>query len=376
MPTPVPLIPQESSLSRFVVGSPVAARHGARWASQIAYLLGRAGAHRVASHTVQALSARSSATKTTRLYYLRSKVAAVAVVAIELREDNIVTLGGSVAIARGDRVSVTVTLPSGATWISKGPPEAQLDGTSLITLPSPFLAGRKFLYGLIDVSGVSSAVVSTMTIAIAPDAGATHLGLGTVSVHEVPLSSLKAESVDPGLLVSWPDPRNWLEEGDADGPRGLSSIVDLEQQIATTQRWWWQICGYEDAAPTTSGDTWFHTGAAGAVNWRGSLGAAYTPKFRTRTRAIYSGSMAVGARVRYLAASGGSVQVKVTPVGGSTSTITVTCAASGAWANGVVAGSIPTTGTSQLVDVEIEATGTSGSTIYLSNVCLYSNEGL
>lgn len=376
MPTPVPLIPQESSLSRFVIGSPVAARHGARWASQIAYLLGRAGVHRVASHSVQALASRSSATKTTRLYYLRSKVAVVALLAVELREDDIISPGGSVPIARGDRVSVTVTLPSGASWISKGPPEAQLDGSSLIPLANPFLAGRKILYGLIDVSGVSSSVVSTMTVAIAPDVGDTHLGFGTVSLHEIPLSSLKAESIDPGLLVSWPDPRNWLEEGDADGPRGLSSIVNLEQQIATTQRWWWQVFGYEDSAPTTSGDTWFHTGAAGAVNWRGSLGASYSPKFRARIRAIYSGSHVIGARVRYLAASGGSVQIKVTPVGGSTSTITVTCAASGTWANGAVAGSIPTTGTDQLCDVEIEATGTAGSTIYLSNVCLYSNEGL
>lgn len=373
MPTPVPLQPQESSLDRLVVGAPVSARHGARWASQIAYLLGRHG-HRVCSHTVQALSARTSSSKRVQVQYLRSKLAQVALVAIELRDDATTVIVGSAPIPSGHDVRVTVTAPSGASWIERGTAEEPLDGSADISLPSPFLAGRKWLYGLLDVSGVSSTTVSTMTIDIAGSGGDTHLGLGTVQLVELPLASIKPESGESGLLISWPDPRNYLEEGaSAAGPRGLSSLVDLEQQVVARQRWWWQILGYEDSAPTTGGDTWYRTGAAGAINWRGGLAAAYSPKWRTRVRQLHSGTFDVVARVRYYAASGGTISVKVTPVGGLTTTIAVTCSASAAWTTSSAIATLSLS-TEQRVDIQVEGTGSGGDTIYLSNVTLYSAE--
>lgn len=86
--------------------------------------------------------------------------------------------------------------------------------------------------------------------------------------------------------------------------------------------------------------------------------------------------MGTRARTRAYAASGGIVRVKVTPVGGSTSNYDVTFAASAAWAASSGSGPIVTTGTGQMIDIELEAEGTSGDTIYVSNITLYQSEAL
>jgi hypothetical protein len=112
----------------------------------------------------------------------------------------------------------------------------------------------------------------------------------------------------------------------------------------------------------------------GAINWRGAVGATYSPVFRARVRQIHSGASVVTAYVRYLAASGGKVRVIATPVGGSASNVDVTCTTSASWAIASTTATIATTGTSQMVDLEIQAEGNSGSTIYVSNVTLYTSE--
>lgn len=376
MPTPVSLQPQESALRNLITGSPVSARHGARWASQIAYLLGRHG-HRVCSHVVQPLVSRTSNSKRVQVHYLRSKSAQLALVAIELREDRVTSGGGAPSFPYGYAVNVTVTAPSGATWVDRGGPGELLDGTADITLANPALSGRRWLYGILDVSACSQTSVGTMTVDMVGAGVSTHLGFGTVSLVELPLATTRPESGESGLLLSWCDPRNWLEQGAvAAGPRGLSSLVDLEQQAAIRRRWWWQILGYEDSTPSTLLDSWYRTGAMSTLDWRGSLGTAYSPKWRTRVRQTHSGAMAVVVRARAYAASGGIVRVKMTPVGGSTSSYDVTFAASAAWAASSGSGSIVTTGTGQMVDIELEAEGTSGDTIYVSNVTLYQSEAL
>ena len=370
MPTPAPLQPQESELSRYVVGEPVSARHGARWASQVAHLLGRHG-HRVCSHNVQPLAARTASIKTVQVQYLRSQIAKVALVAVELRDDYAIT-GATRLIPQGYRVTVTATAPSGATWIDRD----QLDGVAQIMLPNPGLAGRKWLYGLLDVSGCSSTSISTLKIDIQGVSTETHLGLGCVQLLELPLASVRPEDGENGLLISWCDPRNWLEQGPAaTGPRGFSALVDIEQKCATRLRWWWQLLGYEDASVSTSGDSWFVTGSMAALNWRGSVTTTFSPLFRTRVRRIHDGSAIVDFRVRYLAASGGKVRFVVTPVGGSATNFDVTCSSSASWTTAALtAQSIPTTGTDQMVEIELKAEGTAGSTIYVSNATIHSAE--
>lgn len=376
MPTPAPSAPQESALSRLLVRQPVSSRHGGRWASQLAHLLGRQ-THRVCSHTVQALSGRTASAKTANVAYTRSPDAQLALIAIELRYDGLQSSGGLTLIDYGYQVNVTVTAPTGATWLDQGAPDALLDGSVDISLPSVLVAGRRWLTGVLDVSGCSTSSFLDLAVEIVGVGADTHLGLATVHLIELPLGSLQPENSDAGLLLSWPDPRNWLEEGPAsDGPRGLNALVQLEQLACERLRHWWQIVGYEDAAPTTGGDTWFTSSAAlAAPNWRGAIGTTANPTWRTRARAIYgtSAGQAVTVRVRYLAASGGTLRLTMTPRGGAATTIDVTCAASAAWTTATGTVALPASGTDQEVDLVVTAKATAGD-FFFSQVAVRQTE--
>jgi len=375
MPTPAPLLPQESSLDRMLVRRPVSSRHGARWASQIAYLLGR-HTHRVCSCALQVLSTRTAAARPAKVAYCRSPDVRLALLMIELRFDKLNSGGGSVIYADGFRVTVGVTLPTGATWVDQGPPEALLDGATAILLPSPLLSGRKWLTGIIDVTGCSATTVSDLAVTITGVGTDTHEGIGTVTLVEMPRGSLAPElGSDAGLQIAWPDPRNWLEEGPAlTGPRGMSACLDLERLASEQLRWWWQLIGYEQATPGT--DTWARASTAmGAIDWRQGLGTTVSPRFRTRARSLYgtAAGMAVEIRVRYHATGGGTVRVIATPIGGAASNLDVICPAGAGWQVATLATTIPATGTDQEFRIEIEAKATSG-TLYLSQVCIRQTE--
>lgn len=368
MPTPAPLQPQESSLDRLMVRRPVSSRHGARWASQLAHLLGRQ-THRVCSCALQVLSTRTAGARPAKVAYCRSPNAKLAIVQIELRYDALQT--SPVVFPSGFLVTVNVVAPTGATWVDRGPPEALLDGSVSILLPSPTISGRKWLTGILDVSACSTTTVSDLSITITGVGTDTHEGLGTVTLVEVPRGAIAPEAGDAGLQLQWCDPRNWLEEGSAlTGPRGLSTALDLERLASEELRWWWQLVGYEEATPGT--DTWAQTSTTfAALNWRQGLGALASPKWRVRSRALYgtAAGMQVEIRVRYYAASGGTVRVIVTPVGGTATNLDIVCAASGAWTTATLTATIPSSGTDQRVDIEIEAKTTSG-TLYLSQIAI------
>ena len=265
MPTPAPLQPQESSLDRLIVRRPVSSRHGARWASQLAHLLGRQ-THRVCSCAMQVLSTRTAAARVAKVAYCRSPDAKLALVAIELRYDRLQT--SPVIFPDGYRVYVDVDAPTGATWVDRGPPEALLDGTAEIQLPPQTLSGRRWLTGILDVSACSTTTVSDMTVTITGVGTDTHEGLGTVTLVEMPRGAIAPETGDPGLQLQWCDPRNWLEEGGSlTGPRGLTAALDLERLASEQLRWWWQLIGYEQATPST--DTWAQTSTSFAgLNWQ------------------------------------------------------------------------------------------------------------
>jgi hypothetical protein len=372
MPTPAPLLPQESSLDRMLVRRPVSSRHGARWVSQIAHLLGRQ-THRVCSCALQVLTTRTANAKPAKVAYCRSPSAKLAIVAIELRYDRLQT--SPTVFPSGYLVTVNVTAPTGAVWVDRGPPEALLDGSVSIGLPSPTLSGRRWLTGILDVSACSTTTVSDMTVEIAGVGTNTHEGLGTITLVEVPRGSLAPESGETGLQLQWCDPRNWLEEGPAvTGPRGMSALLDIERLASEQLRWWWQLVGYEQATPGT--DTWARASSTiGAINWRQGLGTLASPVWQVRARSLYgtSAGMAVEIRVRYHATGGGTVRVIATPVGGVASNLDVICPAGAGWQVATLAAVIPATGSGQLVEIEIQAKATSG-TLYLSQVAIRQTE--
>jgi len=372
MPTPAPLLPQESSLDRLLVRRPVSSRHGARWVSQIAHLLGRQ-THRVCSCAMQVLTTRTANARPAKVAYCRSPSAKLAIVAIELRYDRLQT--SPTIFPDGYLVTVNVTAPTGATWVDRGPPEALLDGSVSIGLPSPLLSGRRWLTGILDVSACSTTVVSDMTVTITGVGGNTHEGIGTITLVEVPRGAIAPESGETGLQLQWCDPRNWLEEGPAvTGPRGMSALLDIERLASEELRWWWQLVGYEEATPGT--DTWARASTAmGALDWRQGLGTLASPVWQVRARSLYgtSAGMAVEIRVRYHATGGGTVRVIATPVGGVASNLDVICPAGAGWQVATLAAVIPATGTGQRVELQVEAKATSG-TLYLSQVCIRQTE--
>jgi len=305
--------------------------------------------------------------------YCRSPSAKLAIVAIELRYDLIIT--SPTIFAAGYLVTVNVTAPTGATWVDRGPPEALLDGSVSIGLPSPLLSGRRWLTGILDVSACSTTVVSDMTVTITGVGGNTHEGIGTITLVEVPRGAIAPESGETGLQLQWCDPRNWLEEGPAvTGPRGMSALLDIERLASEELRWWWQLVGYEEATPGT--DTWARASTAmGALDWRQGLGTLASPVWQVRARSLYgtSAGMAVEIRVRYHATGGGTVRVIATPVGGVASNLDVICPAGAGWQVATLAAVIPATGTGQRVELQVEAKATSG-TLYLSQVCIRQTE--
>jgi len=372
MPTPAPLLPQESSLDRMLVRRPVSSRHGARWVSQIAHLLGRQ-THRVCSCALQVLSTRTANARPAKVAYCRSPSAKLAIVAIELRYDRLQT--SPVIFPSGYLVTVSVTAPTGAVWVDRGPPEALLDGSVSIELPSPTLSGRRWLTGILDVSACSTTVVSDMTVEITGVSGDTHEGLGTITLVEVPRGSLAPESGETGLQLQWCDPRNWLEEGPAlTGPRGMNALLDIERLASEQLRWWWQLIGYEQSTPGT--DTWARASSTiGAIDWRQGLGTLASPVWQVRARSLYgiAAGMAVEIRVRYHATGGGTVRVIATPVGGVASNLDVICPAGAGWQVATLAAVIPATGSGQLVELQVEAKATTG-TLYLSQVAIRQTE--
>jgi hypothetical protein len=355
-----------------LVRRPVSSRHGARWVSQIAHLLGRQ-THRVCSCALQVLSTRTANARPAKVAYCRSPSAKLAIVAIELRYDRLQT--SPVIFPSGYLVTVNVTAPTGATWVDRGPPESLLDGSVSIELPSPTLSGRRWLTGILDVSACSTTTVSDMTVEITGVSGDTHEGLGTITLVEVPRGSLAPESGETGLQLQWCDPRNWLEEGPSlTGPRGMSALLDIERLASEQLRWWWQLIGYEQATPGT--DTWARASSTiGAIDWRQGLGTLASPVWQVRARSLYgtAAGMAVEIRVRYHATGGGTVRVIATPVGGVASNLDVICPAGAGWQVATLAAVIPATGTDQRVEIEIQAKATTG-TLYLSQVAIRQTE--
>ena len=114
MPTPAPLVPQESSLDRLMVRRPVSSRHGARWASQLAHLLGRQ-THRVCSCAMQVLVARTAAALPVKIAYCRSPAAKLAP-----SIPNTTTRAGSRSSSTSARCSAART-SSGSSGPSSGP---------------------------------------------------------------------------------------------------------------------------------------------------------------------------------------------------------------------------------------------------------------
>lgn len=379
MPTLVPATPTPSELRTHLVSAPVsAATVGRVWASQLAFLLGRALPH-VASMRVHAISPAITSSVDIPLQWRPSPGCRLALVTVELNEAPIVNVvGWSLS---GDRYAlVSLTVPAGAGVIAV--PElgglAPLDGSTALLQQDPFRVARQQYSALVHLGDAGDVAdqIHDLTVTISQSGSYSHSGAAHVSLIELPVATLRPETGEVGLLLPSIDARNDLHDGDSSIGSGITETLAAEQDASTTVREHFQIATYEDTAYA-----WTRASATmGAIDFVGSAGTA-NPWFRIRVRGTYGSSASTPAtfvvRVRHNSVDDWDLQITKRVVGsGSTSTFTETVPASaGVWSayQWTSALTLRADGTDQEIDVKFEASVLSG-TLYLSSIALVQEE--
>lgn len=379
MPAPVPAVPTPSELRSQLVAAPVSATACGRvWASQLAFLLGRALPH-VASLRLHAISPRTTDTIDVPLQWRPSPGCRLALVVVDLNDsDTINEIGRSIALGRESLVSLTV--PTGAGVIARAlfGAGSTLDGSTALQQQDLWRVARAQYAALVhlgDAGDVADAI-HDLTVTIAPSGTHDHSGLANVSLIELPVGTLQPETSEVGLLTPAIDPRNDLHDGDSSIGTGWPEILTAEQDASTRQREHFQISTYEDTTRC-----WTRASAVmGAIDFVGSAGTN-NPWFRVRVRATRGTSAGTPAsfilRVRHSSLDDWDLKITKRVVGsGATSTHTENIASSGgSWSAYESAGAITlrADGTDQEIDLKFEASILSG-TLYLSAIALIQTE--
>jgi hypothetical protein len=347
------------------------------WASQLAFLLGRALPH-VASLRVHAINPATTSTVTIPLQWRPSPGCRLALVVVDLNEAPVVNVVGR--SLSGDRFArVSVTAPSGGgviadPWLgSLGP----IDGTTALLQQDPFRVARQQYAALIHLgaAGDVADAVYDVPVTISQSGSYSHSGAAQVTLLELPVGTLRPELNEVGLLLPSIDARNDLHDGDSSIGAGITEALTAEQDAATRVREHFQIATYEDTARC-----WTRASAAqGAINFVGSAGAT-DPWFRVRVRAVHGTSAATPAaftlRVRYRSTAAGSLFL-VRRVVGSGATATATLAlpsTAGAWGSASASVTLRADGTDQELDLQFQASTVDASTLFLSSIALIQTE--
>lgn len=367
MPTPVPARAVSSELAAHLVRAPVGTSVGGIWASQLAFLLGRALEQ--AAMVTTALCSSTASARTVRLQWRPSLGCRLALLRVDVGPDAETALTGGVYTPNGNRIVLSLTLPTGAT--REGP---DFDGSTVLYQRATNLAARQRYECLIDLGtvGTVSDAIHAIGVTITGSGGDTHQGFEALSLVELPVASLRPESSEEGIAGNWPSPRNELHDGDGGQGQGFPTILLAEQSARTSVRLHWQVGTYED-----TGEAWFTTSAThAALDWKGGLGTTYDPVWRVRAKSTYgtSAGCVCTMSVHYQSTDAGELRIAHTPVGGSLTRTTLTLpSTAGAWGSTSVAVTLPATGTSQEVDLSFDAKIASG-TLYLSSIALIGNE--
>ena len=378
MPTLVPATPTPSELRTHLVAAPVsAATVGRVWASQLAFLLGRALPH-VASMRVHAISPAITSSVDIPLQWRPSPGCRLALVTVELNEAPIVNVVGR--SLSGDRYAlVSLTVPAGAGVIAV--PElggiAPLDGSTALLQQDPFRVARQQYSALVHLGDVGDVAdqIHDLTVTISQSGSYSHSGAAHVSLIELPVATLRPETGEVGLLLPSIDARTDLHDGDSSIGSGITETLAAEQDAATRVREHVQIATYEDTARC-----WTRASASmGAIDFVGSASTA-NPWFRIRVRGTHGSIASMPAtftiRVRYNSSDDWDLRITRRVVGsGATSTHTENAVASVGWAVHESTGAlkIRADGTDQEIDLRFEASVLSG-TLYISSIALVQEE--
>jgi hypothetical protein len=286
--TPVSPGPTAFDLASVRVAQPVVSGGFLRWAQEASFVLG-ACVHHVGGGTIpQRGSGRTQLeglAYSVPVAYTRSAGAQVLRIAVDLWPSNEI----------GDSQTVTVTLPTGATWLVSG----GLDGTVTHYNPGQGRTATRELVGWADVSGVTVGDLTTwLSVATSPTSKGA--GVRRVAVTEVPLASFPVDASDAGWDAAATRPGRPVIDGGAASPRGVERLWHLLDLGRADYRRHWQLCGVESASTAGYGTTphWSReTASAGKVDW---LAGSFDPAWYFQGRDLYGAATTpYKLRVRY-----------------------------------------------------------------------------
>lgn len=301
MSTPVYPGPQGFDLAHVRVGRAVVSGGLDRLSAELSYLLGH-GVHHIGGGTIpQRGSGRTplvGLAYSVPVAYTRSPGAEALRIGVDIWPSNEI----------GDSQTVTVTLPTGATWIDAG----GLDGSVSHRNPGAGRTATRELVGWADVSGVAVGDLTTwLSVATSPTSKGA--GVRRVAVTEVPLASLPVSAGGVGWDAAATRPGRFVVDGGASSPRGMERVWHLLDLARSDYRRHYQLCGVESAATTGGGSTphWSReVASSGKIDW---LAGSYDPGWYIQTRDLYGAATTpYKLRVRYRTSDATACQLAVT----------------------------------------------------------------
>lgn len=276
-------------------------------------------------------------------------------------------------IPTGDTLTLTVTVPNGATWLAAN----GLDGSRSFLYPPSNRVAQTEIVGYLDVSGVAPGAPTFVYIRCTSTAssGAISRMISRVQLTEVPLvhSNVSTDPTEPHLEQAWTLHPNRIIDGGADSPRGFQRLAHLMDTYRLGFIKHFQLPGTESA---TSGDTattphWHRSQTAsgyGPLEWAYNTAGCPDPAWRFTTRDLYGAGAPAqdwDMWVRYKTTSNtlpASLRLLVAGVGGAAAVAQDLAlpATGGQWAWATRRVSVPTDGTGGLTEAVVWAD--SGST--------------
>lgn len=380
MPTVVPRLPLSTELATHAVAEPVSATSVGRvWASQEAFLLGYA-LPSIAAVRLPGLSAPTTTAYTVPLYWRPSPGCRLAALVVD---PNLSTWTEQIGrdVTDADKVTIAVSVPSGAGLVHTGVLgiAGSLDGSTALNQQDPFEVSRSTYASFIHLGDAGDVADSIHSIRVTVDdvSAASHSGLATITLVEVPLGTLQPENDEVGPLLPYADARNELHDGDSGAGTGVIEYLTGEQDARVKVRQHVQIATYED-----TGVAWYRGSLTiGALNWAGGIGTGYSPQFRIRVRAPMGVSASTPATftvvVRHNSTEDWTLRVVRAVRGGGTSNHDESIPASGGtWSTYESGGSLTlrADGTDQEMDLEFQLSSLDGSNVYVCAIALIQEE--
>ena len=251
--------------------------------------------------------------------------------------------------------TVTVTLPTGATWKTDG-------GLNGATHYHPFDANGvpASLVGYADVSACAVNTLLYWSVAAVQVSG-TGGGISRLSITEVPLSLLDPPT-DDTVDQSWTVAGGHQWDGDNTTAHGFTRFNLALDQARKYSRRHFALVGIEatDASAAASNGLWYADGTSGASYQSINLLTGVSSQgWRMQVADLYNGTSEtwkLACRYRTATATGGVLRLYPTGISGAAAVaqdLTLT-ATSGAWAwvSGDV--TIPVDGTNNAVELEFQ----------------------